>query len=197
MLILLGFALAAVGAAGSVWWGARGNTKVNVLQVARDVPFGTKVSADDFTTVSISLGNSVRAISADQEVSQIGKVAITHLMPGELLTSGELVDTLLPKPGQSIIAVPLKTTQIPFGLTAEHHVMLVPTPSATGAAAAAGGTAQTTPAPISGTVINVSSPDTSGLISVSVLVSTSDVATLEAQIGAGQLQLADAPASGS
>jgi hypothetical protein len=189
MLFALGAAVAAIGATGSVWYSAAGNKKIDVIVVARDVPFGATVTAADLTTAQANLDGTVKAMHADQASSVIGKRAMTELISGSLLTSGEVGSQAFPAAGQSIIAVPLKTTQIFYGLKAQSNVLLVatPVPSSNGQAAAA------PMSPVAGVVLNVGAADSSGTVDVSVMVPAPEIGALEGLISTNQLQLAAAP----
>lgn len=102
---------------------------------------GREVSAADLITVQVAGGQGLHPVPAGRLNEVVGKRAAVALVPGTLLTLGQVTDDPLLGPGQQQIALGLKTAQVPARqLHPGDKVLLVSTPdeNATGAAAGAG-----------------------------------------------------------
>jgi hypothetical protein len=112
---LLGLAvlLIALGGLGAAFAVTSVRATGSYLAVARAVPVGTVLSADDVVTVQVAGGQGLRPVPADQVQQVIGKRAAVALAPGTLLTMGQLTDKPLLNPGQQQISLGLKTSEVP------------------------------------------------------------------------------------
>ncbi|MEV4654795.1 SAF domain-containing protein [Micromonospora sp. NPDC049301] len=140
---LLGLAvlLIALGGLGAAFAVTSVRATGSYLAVARPVEVGREISAADLITVQVAGGQGLRPVPAGRLDEVIGKRAAVALVPGTLLTLGQVTDDPLLGPGQQQIALGLKTAQVPArDLHPGDKVLLVSTPddNATGAAAAAG-----------------------------------------------------------
>jgi hypothetical protein len=101
------------------------NDKSPVLQVNRDVPAGSQLAAEDFTTVRIGSDGSFRAVSAGELDTIVGTYAKVRLVAGTLLAREALQAGPLVAPGASVIAVTVPPGEVPTGLRERSAVRLV------------------------------------------------------------------------
>ncbi|CCH22347.1 SAF domain-containing protein [Micromonospora lupini] len=140
---LLGLAvlLIALGGLGAAFAVTSVRATGSYLAVARPVEVGREVSAADLITVQVAGGQGLHPVPAGRLDEVVGKRAAVALVPGTLLTLGQVTDDPMLGPGQQQIALGLKTAQVPAReLHPGDKVLLVSTPdeNATGAAAGAG-----------------------------------------------------------
>jgi hypothetical protein len=186
-MIALAAALIGAGILASAVLYQRANHQVPVLLVTQAVPAGSVITAADIGTTTIAAGRGVQVIPARQESQVIGLVAATSLQPGTLLAASELTSRLAPGPGQELVPVALKPSQLPAsGLAPGDQVLAVPTQaSGNGAAAVPALTA-----PVSAVVEAVNAnTDSDGFDVVDLLVASGNGPALAQQAAAGQLAL--------
>ncbi|RAO50961.1 hypothetical protein ONO86_02218 [Micromonospora noduli] len=140
---LLGLAvlLIALGGLGAAFAVTSVRATGSYLAVARPVEVGREISAADLVTVQVAGGQGLRPVPAARLDEVVGKRAAVALLPGTLLTLGQVTDDPLLGPGQQQIALGLKTAQVPAReLHPGDKVLLVSTPDndADADAAAAG-----------------------------------------------------------
>ncbi|MEU4527023.1 SAF domain-containing protein [Micromonospora ureilytica] len=140
---LLGLAvlLIALGGLGAAFAVTSVRATGSYLAVARPVEVGREISAADLVTVQVAGGQGLRPVPAGRLDEVVGKRAAVALLPGTLLTLGQVTDDPLLGPGQQQIALGLETAQVPAReLHPGDKVLLVSTPddNADGDAAAAG-----------------------------------------------------------
>ncbi|MEU7779312.1 SAF domain-containing protein [Micromonospora sp. SD19] len=142
---LLGLAvlLIALGGLGAAFAVTSVRATGSYLAVARPVEVGREISAADLVTVQVAGGQGLRPVPAGRLDEVVGKRAAVALLPGTLLTLGQVTDDPLLGPGQQQIALGLKTAQVPAReLHPGDKVLLVSTPdtSTNGDPPAAAGT---------------------------------------------------------
>ncbi|MBG6068543.1 SAF domain-containing protein [Micromonospora ureilytica] len=140
---LLGLAvlLIALGGLGAAFAVTSVRATGSYLAVARPVEVGREISAADLVTVQVAGGQGLRPVPAGRLDEVVGKRAAVALLPGTLLTLGQVTDDPLLGPGQQQIALGLETAQVPAReLHPGDKVLLVSTPddNPDGDAAAAG-----------------------------------------------------------
>ncbi|MBQ1018953.1 flagellar biosynthesis protein FlgA [Micromonospora sp. D93] len=140
---LLGLAvlLIALGGLGAAFAVTSVRATGSYLAVARPVEVGREISAADLVTVQVAGGQGLRPVPAGRLNEVVGKRAAVALLPGTLLTLGQVTDDPLLGPGQQQIALGLETAQVPAReLHPGDKVLLVSTPddNADGDAATAG-----------------------------------------------------------
>lgn len=158
---LLGLAvlLIALGGLGSAFAVTSVRSTGSYLAVARDVPVGTVLTADDLLTVEVAGGQGLSPIRADKIDDVIGKRANVTLAPGTLLTMGQLTDQPLLGPGQQQLALGLKISAVPAKkLRPGDKVLLFSTP---GRNETSGNTPGTR---FAATVIDTATPDKSNVV---------------------------------
>lgn len=181
-LLALGVALMALGVLSGVWLVNRADERVSALAVARAVPFGEVISADDLSRAEVSVDPSVGTIPARDVSRVLGRVAATNLTPGSLLSWSAVTDSVPPAPGQVLVAIALPAARMPAGsLQAGDKVLVVDTPSADADAP------RLPPSTISATVVRLGEPDLNGVTVVDVTVSSSDGPALAARSATGRI----------
>lgn len=167
--------------------------RAQVLVVARDVPLGQAVVEEDLALAQISASPEVETISADQADAVIGQTAMTSLLTGELVTMSKLDSAPSPDPGQQLVAIALRPSQLPAqGLHTGEVVQVVSTPGE-------GGEVPTElPVSVTATVLRVGEPDMDGITVVDVQTPKTDGAVLAARVATGRIALVvEAPGGGA
>ena len=84
------------------------------------------------------MGQGVQVIPASQLSQVVGHVAGTTLHPGMLLIAAELATRRPPNPGQVLVPLPVRPSELPAsGLQPGDQVLVVATPGAQGQAGSA------------------------------------------------------------
>jgi hypothetical protein len=142
--------------------------------------------------VRVSIGDGVRAVPAWQRRQVVGRPAAVPLVPGSLLTMGQVGPPSALAPGEAVVGLALKAGQFPPGLAPGARVRVVDT----GAPASA----VTTPAGDSGiavarsaTVLAVAAPGSDGssatVVSVKLASAEADRVAVAAAAGRAALVL--------
>ncbi len=178
-----------------------------VVQVVRDVPVGSRISRADLGTASVALDTGLGSIPSRQLAQVAGRFAAVDLRRGALLTAAQVTTDLTPRPGQALVTMGVKASELPpRGLAPGSKIRLVPAagpdaggtasgaaPSgaADGGAAADGGirdgalSAKDMPAVVDA----VGGPDAEGSVTVSLLVADADSSMVAREAAAGRLAL--------
>src|SRR6266498_3381520 len=80
----------------------RAGSRTEVIAVARTIPLGHRITAEDLRRTRISTDTAVETIAAAQADQVIDKVATTTLLPGMLITPEALAATVTPSAGEAI-----------------------------------------------------------------------------------------------
>ncbi|WP_328774872.1 SAF domain-containing protein [Streptomyces goshikiensis] len=192
-LIAMSVALiAAGGLSGALLFTASGQ-RTAVLVVARDVPAGAPITDADLTTASLALDPAVKAVPAAKKSGTVGQRAAVALKAGALLSPSQVTSVSLVKPGEQLVGVALKPSQLPASrLAPGQRVLIVSTPDA--AQAAGGkpveGAAGAAPKTLAATVVAVGLPaPATGVVVVDVAVPASDGPALAARVATGAVAL--------
>ncbi|WP_376771477.1 SAF domain-containing protein [Micromonospora polyrhachis] len=112
---LLGLAvlLVALGGLGAAFAVTSVRATGSYLAVARAVPVGTVLAADDLFVVQVAGGQGLAPIPADRVDEVIGKRAAVALAPGTLVAWEQLTDQPLIGPGQQQLSLGLKASEVP------------------------------------------------------------------------------------
>ena len=105
--------------------GLRADPGVDVLAVARPVAAGAQIVDADLRVVHIVADPALRVFPASQRSSVVGQIAAVPLAPGSLVTAEQLGAVTDPPPGQSVIAVGVKTGRAPAGLPVGASVLVL------------------------------------------------------------------------
>ncbi|MEV7771252.1 SAF domain-containing protein [Kitasatospora sp. NPDC086791] len=177
--------IAAGGLGGAVLYNSTGQ-RVAVLALARDVPWGQVITEDDLVVARIAGDPALHPVSALDRTKAIGMRAATDLKRGAMLTSGDLAQGLTVQPGQIVVGVSAKRSQLPASrLLPGVQLVVVYTPD--------NGRADSLPA----TVITVGRVDTDGSQVVDVAVGTADGPRLAQWVASGRIQVLLAPRGAS
>jgi SAF domain len=195
-----GAALVALGALAAAALIGRAGDRVEVLAVARTVPVGQRVGPADLTVAQLPADPAVHPVPAAETDRVVGKVAVTELTAGSLLTAAQLADTAVPGAGEQLVGVAAKPGQLPArGLRPGDQVLAVPvpgdqarpdepagTPSNPSTGGAGGGPP---PGAVAGRVLQVGPADADGAVTVDLLVGQEAGARLAALASTGRLAL--------
>lgn len=133
--LLLGVLFVLACAGGFVLFSLDSGDRQAVLALARDVPVGHVLTAQDLRQVNLALDPGVAAIGVDQAATVVGRPMATSLTAGALLTPRSVGDPLVPGTGQAIAALALKPGQFPPEVAPGARVSVVFVPAQSGTAA--------------------------------------------------------------
>ena len=190
----------AVGALAAAALVGRAGDRLDVLAVARTVPVGQAITADDLAVARVAADPALQPLPVGQRDQVVGQVAAVELRPGSLLTAGEVTDVAVPGAGQQVVGVAAGSGQLPArGLRPGDRVLLVPVPG--DSAGAAGGGSEPVadgPAgePIPAQVVQVGPADPNGRSIVDVLVGSHVGPRVAALASTGRVALILVPAGG-
>ncbi|MFJ7909321.1 SAF domain-containing protein [Kitasatospora sp. NPDC096204] len=173
--------IAAGGLGGAVLYNSTGQ-RVAVLALARDVPWGQVITEDDLVVARIAGDPALHPVSAQDRAKAVGMRAATDLKRGAMLTGSDLAQGLSLQPGQIVVGVSAKRSQLPASrLQPGVQLVVVFTPD--------NGRADSLPA----TVITVGRVDTDGSQVIDVAVGTADGPRLAQWVASGRIQVLLAP----
>jgi hypothetical protein len=190
---LVWLAVALIAAGGLIAWrvllavGATGE----YLAVARQIEVGDVLTEADLTTVRITVDPALKPIRSNQPDQAIGRHAAVVLVPGTLLTAGQLTDQAYPGPGQQLVGISLPQDRLPHErLAPGASVLLVVTTddNVTQQQPAAG-----PPVNIAATVADVDTGSKDGTMLVNVTVAERDGPLVADRAAAGRIAVVLAP----
>ncbi|MDX3075889.1 SAF domain-containing protein [Streptomyces sp. MI02-7b] len=177
-----------------------------VVVVSRDVPVGAHITHQDLTTASLALDPAVQSVKASLADSLVGQRAATDLKAGSLLAPSQVTGQSLMGPGEQLVGVSVKPSQLPATpLVPGEKVLIVSTPdpdagvvrpgSGSSDAPAGGGTS---PVTLSAKVVAVGRPAAAtGAVVVDVAVPAADGPALAARAATGNVALVVVARDGS
>jgi hypothetical protein len=140
--------------------------RVAVLQVVRDLPAGTQLTADDVRSIELTSDPSLAIVKTVDLGAVVGQYTKVRIVAGGLLAPGLMQSVPLVSPGAAVVAVTVPSGELPAGLRERSQVQIViPT------------VGDATPvAPVLGRVVGLpAAPDSvTGQMSVSFEVSSPD-----------------------
>lgn len=172
----------------------RAGHQVAVLAVAKAVPQGGVVSADDLAVVRLSASGGLAPIAATSASEVVGRRAAVPLVPGSLLTMSEVTSAPTIDPDQAIVGVALRPSQLPSGGVSpgeEVDVVLtgVPgTPYASGAPSSVSASVLASNALVTAAALT-SASSTAGTTVVSLLVPRVQAGVIASASSAGEVAL--------
>jgi hypothetical protein len=126
----LAVALIAAGGGGGLLAFQATGERSPVLAVAHEVQAGDVIEDSDLLEASVSLDPALKPIPASQRDQVVGKRAAVALVPGALLSKGQVTTRTLVEPGERLVGIGLKQTQMPATrLSPGDKVLVVSTPS--------------------------------------------------------------------
>ena len=108
VIVVTAFALAAV------LWQLNATQKKPVLAAAHDVARGEVLDASDLKVVYVASGDSIAHVGRAQSTSVVGRVVLSDLESGELLTPGAYSDRAGPQSGEGVVGLALEPGQVPL-----------------------------------------------------------------------------------
>ncbi|MCX4554233.1 SAF domain-containing protein [Streptomyces sp. NBC_01500] len=167
----------AIGVAGLL--NAAGN-RSDVLVLAHDVPVGQKIGTGDLRVVALPHEPGLATTPAAQRSAVVGRRAAVALNEGSLLTKRQLAGDSTLRSGEELVAVEVKRGMAPVdALHPGDGIRLVTTPR-DGEAVPDKGAG---PREVSGRVVTVGRPSTSGDVVVQVAVAQADSSGVAADAG--------------
>jgi hypothetical protein len=107
---------------------ANAGHRVPIVAVVQPVHQGQRISVADLGEVEASISGSVRPIPYSAVGSVVGKEAAVALVPGSILTTGDISNASSIPVGKAIVGVALKAGQLPSaGVVPGEQVMLIQT----------------------------------------------------------------------
>lgn len=181
MLAMAVALIAAGGLGGAVLYNSTGQ-RITVLALARDVPWGQTLTEGDLVTVRIASDPALKPLDAADRAKAIGMRATTDLHRGGLLTKSDLAQSLVLNPGQLLVGVAARRTQLPATrLQPGLPVIVVYTSD--------GARSET----LAATVYNAGRVDADGSQVFDVVVNEADAARLAGWVATGRIQVVLAP----
>ncbi len=173
--------IAAGGLGGAVLYNSTGQ-RITVLALARDVPWGQTLTDGDLVAVRIASDPALKPLDAADRAKAVGMRATTDLHRGGLLTRSDLAQSLVLNPGQLLVGISARRSQVPATrLQPGLPVIVVYTPD--------GGRSET----LAATVYTVGRADTDGSQVFDVVVNEADAARLAGWVATGRIQVVLAP----
>jgi hypothetical protein len=155
-----------------------------VFTVARSIPRGTTITANDLTSLALASGQRTPAIRVSTPSEVIGKVTTVDLPKGSIVTPAAIAATQQIPAGRALVGLSLKPSQLPAEpLVAGIRVEVVPIASNTT------GDASVTTSTIPGVVSDISINQQSGTTIVDVYVSETVAANLTSRAAAGTVAI--------
>lgn len=173
--------IAAGGLGGAVLYNSTGQ-RVAVLALARDVPYGQVLTDADLVVARIATDPVLKPVAAVDRPSAVGLRATTDLRRGALLLKADVAQELSVKPGQLIVGVAARRSQLPAArLQPGMPILVVYTPD------------NGRPDSLGAVVVTVGRTDTDGSQVVDVSVPAADAARLASWVAGGRIQVVLSP----
>ncbi len=139
--------------------------RVGVLQVVRDIPAGSQLSAADVRSIELSTDPSLAVVKTSEIATIVGRYAKVRIVTGGLLAPGLVQVEPLVTQGAAVVAVSVPAGELPAGLRERSQVQVVFPSSSDNLPAAA----------VVGRVVGLPAADsTTGQLSVSLEVAVGD-----------------------
>lgn len=129
IMMALSVALAGAGVVVSAAVYQQADHRRAVVVITSAVPAGAVISSTELGTAEITVPAGIRVIPVSQLSDVTGLIAAETLLPGTLLAPADLATSQPPRPGQVLVALPVKPESLPAsGLAPGDHVLVVATP---------------------------------------------------------------------
>lgn len=202
--------VAAGGLGGAVLYNETGQRSA-VLALAQNVPAGASITSADLVVAHISLDPALQPVGAASLTTVVGMRATADLKAGQFLTVSDVTRTSLVQPGQQVVGLPTKDTQLPaVPLEPGTQIVIIAT-GGTGSGGETAGSANgssggsssggSVTAPVAGaqfaaTVITVGAADSSGSQVIDVAVPQAQASVLAVLAASGSFAVVFAPEGG-
>lgn len=189
-LLALAVAMVVLGALGAAYLATTLGQTTAVIAVARPVPWGQTITAEDLAEARVSADPALTPIPYADRDEVVGRMAATDLLPGTLLAREAITEQRFPPSGQQLVGVGVSAVQLPVTpLRAGDDVLLIPLTSG-GPPAPSTVTSSTAALPtVQATVLRAGEPGTDGLRVVDVLVDAADGPDVAARAAAGLIAI--------
>lgn len=181
--------IAAGGLGGAALYNSSGQ-RIAVLAVARDVPMGQVITADDLVVAHIAGDPALRPLDARDLARTVGLRATTDLKRGAMLVKSDLTSDPATQPGQQLVGIAAKRSQLPATKLQPGLQILV---VSTGDLKADGPVGTRTPDTMTAVIAAVGRPDTDGTTVIDVAVGPTDGPRLALWVASGKFQVILAP----
>ncbi|NMR19228.1 SAF domain-containing protein [Cellulomonas fimi] len=187
-----GVVLVIFGALVAAWFVAAAGDRASVLRLARDVPYGAMLTAQDVTPVEVAVDPAVGTVPAQEADRVVGMVAGTDLVAGSLLAPGQVTPVGPPGPGEVLVPLALDAARMPAGgLRPGDRLLVVDTPPADA------DPPESSPRTFDVGVVRVGTADLNGLVVVDVVVAEGEGPAVAARAATGRFALLLQPADSS
>ncbi|WP_331731624.1 SAF domain-containing protein [Kitasatospora sp. NBC_01300] len=185
-LVAVGVALAAVAGLTAGYMVDRAGNRVEVIAVARPIPAGKVISADDLKSVSVSMDPALHPVPVGRAHDILGKAAAADLPAGTLVTDDSVRAGQPLRAGKDTVGVLAKVGQLPAqSLQAGDEVQVVSTPGAQEDKASPAAR----PSTIGAVVLQVGEPDPNGARVVDLAVNPVDSPVVASWAATGRIAL--------
>ncbi|MDW3214909.1 MAG: SAF domain-containing protein [Ilumatobacteraceae bacterium] len=120
-----GAILAAIAIGGNVLLYASLDDQTEVLQLVRNVRAGEVVTSEDLRIVEVDLDPTVPSVAAGDIGLVVNRYARVYLPSGTLIFDQLVQSTPLVSDGAGVVAVEIRATRLPSGLSTRSQVLLV------------------------------------------------------------------------
>ncbi|WP_409493956.1 SAF domain-containing protein [Amycolatopsis sp. cmx-11-12] len=159
--------------------------RVDVLALTREVSWGQTIGEGDLGVVKAVPDQPLAVIPVGDKARVVGQVARSSLPAGTVLAPGQLSGQPIPGPGELLVGLPVRPGHLPArGLSAGDLVQVTPIAASNGPDV--GQAPASTSGPFRARVLGVGPPDSTGTVTVDVVVGA-DAAHTATSASAGQV----------
>lgn len=192
--VALGALVLVVSALAALWLFTESSERTAVLALANPVERGDLLAIDDLVTVEVASDDALVVLRPDQSVDMVGRIALTDLPAGVLVTPSQFASTSALADGESVVGLDLTSGQVPSSrLTPGTTVSVILTPPPTDPTVddlTAGGAAELGEVLVDGAVVVESVPSGGqGSVFVALSMSESDARAVSVAATLGRVRL--------
>lgn len=131
--VALGALVLVVSALAALWLFTTSSERTAVLALANPIERGEALEIDDMVTVDVASDDPLVVLRPNQAGEMVGRIALTDLPAGVLVTPSQFATTSTLKAGEGIVGLDLTSGQVPSSrLTPGTTVSVILTPTSTG-----------------------------------------------------------------
>jgi hypothetical protein len=184
--IILGAALMIVSALAAAVIYADAGEREAYLVVAKRVPAGQVIAADDFSETLAAIDGINTPVRASAMQSVVGRIATVDLLPGSLLSAAQVSDRAPDTATDAVIAARLDEGRAPTDLVVGDAVLLYEVP-------ADGADADAVSAPVAGRIVSIEAATDGSAVVASIAVSPNEARRAAVAAARGRLTVVLAP----